>query len=324
MKEKAVRVDGTYREEPYFRQHEILGYAPRISTNVSARKYYRDELIYDVTYSIDSSGLRVGSPISSNNTDTRSVLFFGGSFTFGEGVDDEETMPYQVGIITGGKYACYNFGFHGYGPHQMLAALENDSVENITNHCPKYAIYQGMTPHVARSAGLTSWDNQGPRYILNDGEELIFAGKMSDIHKEGTWRTNPLVSKWYWVALAQLRKSSILKRAFFEKWSISDKDIDLYVALVDRARALFESRYPDGEFHVIFWDVKLGKGQSKYDDKVLKRLYSKAIRVHLISKALPGYDNNVLQYVISVHDHHPNALTHSLIAKYVVENILGN
>jgi hypothetical protein len=56
---------------------------------------------------------------------------FGCSFTFREGVEDREAMPYLVGELS--KYIVYNFGFHGYGAHQMLSALEYGIVDRIVD-----------------------------------------------------------------------------------------------------------------------------------------------------------------------------------------------
>ena len=75
-------------------------------------------------YTIGPNGLRVSPPYE-EVADVPCALFFGGSFTFGTGVEDDEALPYVAGILSEGKYRVYNFGYRGYGPHQMLAALES-------------------------------------------------------------------------------------------------------------------------------------------------------------------------------------------------------
>ncbi len=96
------------------------------------------------------------SPPPSNKENGKCVLFFGGSFTFGEGLNDNETMPYSVGIKMKGKYQVYNFGFHGYGPHQMLSAIEHNMVNDIISCKQKYVIYQALVTHADRSGGFLS------------------------------------------------------------------------------------------------------------------------------------------------------------------------
>jgi len=117
-----VRSEGS-RLAGYSTPHEVLGYGAPKSYETTYRRYSDDTLVYDVTYSTDEHGLRVPPRIGDPN-EAHCVLFFGGSFTFGEGLENEEAMPYRVGLLGQGRLRVYNFAYHGYGPHQMLAALE--------------------------------------------------------------------------------------------------------------------------------------------------------------------------------------------------------
>jgi hypothetical protein len=334
LSHKANELKYTY-EKDYFVPHEFLGYAPQKGfKHYSARRHFKNKLIYDVTYTIDSHGLRIGPITNNSNKNAKCVLFFGCSFTFGEGLNDDETMPYLVGSMSNGKYNTYNFGFHGYGPHQMLAILEHGLEKKITDCKPKYAIYQAIMDHVKRSAGLAYWDKDGPRYILNQNGEVIFTGRFSD----NSPRKNDLATK----GIDQLKKSLILEKIFFKIRSINN-DIDLFVAIVDKAKTIFENRYPGSKFYVLFWDKKYrsenceklldglyNKGirvplinnvlQDKNCEKLLDGLYNKGIRVHLISNVLQ--DNDKMIYRISEYDRHPNAFANKLIAEYVINNIL--
>lgn len=77
------------------------------------------------------------------------VLFFDDSLTFGEGVNDNQTMPYRVGMRSAGALRVYNFAFHGYGPHQMLAQIELGVVRDTIDCLPDHAIYQAIIPRIA-------------------------------------------------------------------------------------------------------------------------------------------------------------------------------
>ena len=72
-----------------------LGYAPYPNRVVEAWKIVGSDRIYDVTYTIDSHGLRKTPGITASAAARSAFLFFGGSFTFGEGLNDDETLPYQ-------------------------------------------------------------------------------------------------------------------------------------------------------------------------------------------------------------------------------------
>ena len=187
----------------YYKPHSILGYGPHSEVQATALKYHGNKRLYDVTYTIGADGLRVGPNIADGTAPA--ILFFGDSFTFGEGVDDHETIPSQVEQISKGKFKTLNFGFHGYGPHQMLATLENGLEKKIIgNHRANYAIYQALALHVDRCAGRTFWDVSGPRYVLDDEGEAVYAGTFHGSYSKTLW--------------GLFNRSNILKRLLSSVW----------------------------------------------------------------------------------------------------------
>ena len=59
---------------------------------------------FEATYTLDSEGLR--TTVTPQEGKPRGcIVFFGCSFTFGDGVDDADTLPSQVAGKTGGSYA---------------------------------------------------------------------------------------------------------------------------------------------------------------------------------------------------------------------------
>src|SRR5262249_9539451 len=52
-----TRVEGTVNDET--QPNDLLGYAPVENSRLTARKFYGNELIYDVVYSIGPGGLRI-------------------------------------------------------------------------------------------------------------------------------------------------------------------------------------------------------------------------------------------------------------------------
>src|SRR5690348_5151396 len=94
-----TRMEGSITED-FTHPDDVLGYAPRAKTRVTARKWYHDILVYDVAYTIDADALRI-SPPPADGPKQGCILFFGDSVTFGEGVNDEETFAYRTGLATG-------------------------------------------------------------------------------------------------------------------------------------------------------------------------------------------------------------------------------
>ena len=172
-----TRMQGSYTTD-YFDTDELLGYGPAKANIATSEKYHSDNQIYSVRYTINDDGLRISPPVV--EPELGCVLFFGGSVTFGEGVEDEQSMPYQVGDLTDNHYRIYNFAFHGYGPHQMLAALEQGRVGKIADCRPTHVIYQAIIPHVERAAGLATWDKHGPRYARTPAGGVMLTGHFDD------------------------------------------------------------------------------------------------------------------------------------------------
>ena len=156
---------GSYHDGGYFVAHPILGYAPKPGVTVTSTRRVAGELIYDVSYTIDENGLRRSAPPAAT-TATQSIVFFGCSMTFGEGLEDDETAAARVAQAVGDQFRVYNFGFHGYGPQHMLAAIEGGLFEQIVREPPALVVFQTFSGHLERSAGRATWDPGGPRYRL--------------------------------------------------------------------------------------------------------------------------------------------------------------
>lgn len=307
--ETAEHREGAYtRAGAYFdRAHPVLGYAPIKGVVADSRLYYGDELVYDVTYTIDDDGLRISPPARRDASGC--ILFFGCSFTVGEGVRDDETLPYRVGVLTRGQHRVYNFGFHGYGPHQMLAALESGMVSKIVKCQPRHVFYQALDRHVLRSSGLVEWDRVGPRYVVSEGGSVVRAGSFADTP--------------YSVAVGnsftrQLGKSHIYKKIMgrSESSRVSDEDLHVFGGIVEAARAEVAAMNAEAQFHVLLWSF-----DTPLTRRVVDELASRGIRPYFVRDALP--DTNYRKaYALGPHDHHPSAKTYDLVARYVVAEII--
>lgn len=287
---------------PLVEKNDILGYSPRKDNKVKKHQYINDELIYTSTYTIDRNGLRQTEGLGVSSSNDGCVLFFGGSYVFGEAVDDNETLPFQVGLKSQWKFRIYNFGFAGYGPHQMLSALEHKFVENIVT-CDKsrVAIYLTHVDHVQRAAGRADWDTHGPKYALDNNGKIQFVGNF-DTDRE------------------YISNSEIYKQLFRQGWAITPDNNNLYTGIVSASMKSFKKLYPGGKFYVLLWDEEV---YEELNREILEGLRHKGINVLLISEMLPNFFTDPIRYRISPHDSHPNPTAYEMIAEYVVNNILN-
>ena len=296
------RLEDEYKQG-YFSPSEILGYGPPGEVTVNSRKLRENQLLYDVKYTIGSNGLRITPPGKIPN-ENECIVFFGDSLTIGQGVNDHESMPWIVGTLQ--AYKVHNFGFHGYGPHQMLSIIENGLID-----CkPRFAIFQTMKAHVYRAAGYAPWDKHGPKYVLRDGR-LVRDGHFDD--------RDELFSLLKILLETELEKSQLYRKYQYSEYRVTDDDIQLYLHIVDTARRKLVEAFPGLEFRVVLWD-------KEPDDRIYLQVKdgfeSLSIRFHLVSDMLPGLRENPEKYELNIYDPHPNALAHQLIAEYVAEHIL--
>ncbi len=304
------RIEGTIYDE--FHADDMLGYAPNPNAQLTAIKYYGDTLLYDVVYSIDEQGLRVAPPADKTTPLSGCLVFFGGSFSFGEGVNDDQTFPYRVGVKTNGRYAVRNFAVGGYGPHQMLANLQSEFLDQRLNCKPTHFFYLTIPAHIARVAGLTSWDRHGPRFRLDANGEIVRVGNFDD-----PARIFGQIMEPRWLHRA-LDKFFAWQRFFGRARDPNPADLQLFIAVVRAAARLAKQRYPDSVFNVLLWD---GDGNERFA-VMEKEWHSDGIRIHHSSEAIPGLSSNLAHYTVNAHDAHPNPLQHERIADYLVRDIL--
>tara|TARA_B110000438_G_scaffold303679_1_gene366447 strand:+ start:297 stop:1382 length:1086 start_codon:yes stop_codon:yes gene_type:complete len=307
-----VTHEGSYSKE-YFVTNEILGYSIKKDIQANSIKKIKDTLVYDVIYTIGKDGNRITPEPKSHNND-KCMIFFGCSITFGEGVSDSSSLPFIVGELQNNK--VHNYGCHGYGPHQMLAAIENKMITCNSNS----VIYQTFTDHVYRAAGYFSWDFHGPKYNIKNGD-LFFDGHFDDFK---TNKVFTLYDKLY----NQRFKSYTYRRLFLThyKYDITEYDINRYLTIVEQSRTLLKNKNPEVNFHVIIWDFFPKSYKSQWTlSKIINGFKQKSIDYHLVSNILPEFlENTGINYTKMyqiLNDGHPNQNAYRLIAKYVVNKI---
>jgi hypothetical protein len=312
-----VQGDGTRIEgsvtEGYTVSDDLLGYAPKKSGRYTARKYYGNTLLYDVAYTIGKDGLRI-SPPSSETIGGGCIIFFADSTIFGEGLNDDQTLPFYVGQKTRDHPAIYNFAFIGYGPHQMLASLQAGRLTQIVRCAPTNFVYRLLPEHAARVAGLASWDKHGPRFVLDARGGVVRRGHFDDLPL--------LVDDVPRAVEAALARFFIWQRFFGRTRDTGPADVDLLAGVVAESARLTKRLYPDSFFHVL-----LG---NDHNALIEPKLTAAGISIVKVSSIIPdlaadwsGSQPIGTRYMLSVHDFHPNALQNELIADYLVQKLFN-
>lgn len=286
------------------KSHQILGKKTLENSKYIERRYAGEELVFSYTHTTNEFGWRnVTGKDSLRGKDA--VLFFGCSYTYGLGVEDDETIASQLQSSVGSEYSVFNFAGNGYGPHQMLALLENGLEEDpISDKEPRVAIFQALQDHLSRIKGEVIWDLQGPKYELTENNDLVYKGAFN----------SPFIARFK----TTVAKSSLLKRIFFDQIKPSDADINLMAHITKKSADLFEEKY-EGKFYVILWEEKV-RGKESYQ-KLYEKLVELGLSVIEIKDILPDYYPQSPTYFIEG-DNHPNEHAYRLISEYIKENIL--
>jgi len=297
--------EGTYNDN-YMGEDSDLGYAILARNRViSSVKYStsKDSIIYDVSYTIDGNGLRKTLPQDNRNA----VYFFGCSFTFGEGVNDEDTLPQAFSNLTG--HRSINFGVHGYGPHQMLRALETDRSRMVEQINPRLIVYTALpSSHITRAAGRAKWDRRGPRYEPINGETQ-YVGRFDER------RT---------LSERILSKSRIYDAIYenFVRYVDTEDDRQRFLAILLKAQELSSRKY-HAPFVVVLWDVNLGDRTNAKTNVnwITKNLTQSRIPFLQLSSYAPVLDTP--DYYIP-NDRHPYGKAYAVVASALHSFLLTN
>jgi hypothetical protein len=292
----------TWIDPEYYQAHPELGWAPKPGIRTRAWKRVGGEPVYDVQYSIDALGRRV-TPGAAAGPRSTFLLFFGGSATFGEGVQDSETFPYSVAERVP-QVRVYNYGFHGYGPQQLLARLETQDLRAQVAEPDGTLVYLFIDAHVNRAIGsmvvYTGWADTAPYYELGPDGALV---------RHGTLTTGrPLTSILYSI----LGRSQVLKRLHVDvPLTITERHIALTARILAASEERFRQQFGKGRFVVVIYPgsihaVRLGRALERHGVEFLD--YSA-----LFDAADPAY--------AIPNDWHPSPRAHRRLAEQLVRDL---
>jgi hypothetical protein len=239
-------------------------------------------------------------------------MFFGDSFTFGVGVNDDETLPNAFSILSGMR--VLNFGVAGYGPHQMLRLLERDVPKEFTSSFPRLMVYTFIEDHIARAAGRGAWDKNGPLYEIQNG----------DVHYVGSFSENKVVCDPKRVE--KLLRHSRIWQAYTginsEHCSTSDantlkRDRMRVIEIVKAANVIAHQRY-GSPFVVILWDVGFA---SQVFNWIEAKLLENKIPTLKLSNAIKEAD---FKNWLTRRDGHPNPREYREIAQVLLSWLKKN
>ena len=274
-----------------------LGYREKPNAQIRHIVRTKDFMIYDAVYTFDEHSRRV-TVFPKAKSFTKFIALFGCSFTYGNGLNDNETINYFI-AKNNSEYFPYNYGIGATGTNTLLALSEDTDFHHQIEEKTGAFVYVFIPDHIARAAGrLPSlrWTKDTP-YFVSQKEGLVRAGSFVTGR---SWVTKALL----WVDQHALPGS--LKNRIIPPLTSSD---DQYACrLVVESKKAFQRQYPGSPFIVYLHPFDLAPG-------IMGCLKENQIVTY--QGHLPGLPANIDTYKIK-YDGHPNAKANEAIAKEII------
>jgi len=284
----------------FIKPDKDLGYVPNADTTINAVLKFDTLTAYNAHYTFDKFSRRF-NPFDTSKNKSRFAMLFGCSITFGEGLNDSETIPARFAQFSP-DYHAYNFAYGGYGTQQMLANLQKPDIKNAISEKNGAAFYIFINPHINRAIGdmetYDAWGAYMPYYYEHE-DTLIRKGNF----KTGRW----LISGIYTI----LGRSSFIK--YFKinfPFQIKDRHYKLVTEMIKESYNQYVSKFGNNNFYVIIFPGE------KLD--IVPYLQKQGIKVLDYSKLFERWN---LKYCYLPYDNHPRAIADKILAQKLSADI---
>lgn len=280
-----------------FGERAEIGWGPTRAGTYPAEKVVDGKSIYRVHYRIDDDLLRH----TNSKSDGPTIAFFGDSFTFGDGIDDPDTLP-QIFADKEPGFHVLNLGFSGYNPSQMLRALQTGLFDKQLAK-PRLFVIQTGPFHIERAACKPNFSLRGPRYVAA-GHTVDYKGPCA----AGLWRR-----------VREFTSETALERVFVAPISRrpTHEDVVDYIAILAATAKLSREKY--GVPLVVLYvpaEEHMLDGTGFTDQEIRDRL--RKADIHLLDTDVEGAPGDVLRIP---GDGHPTGKMNALIARKLIDDL---
>ena len=294
------RHENQRQQDPYW-----IG-VPNCRSRFTFRKQVRGRMSSDVHVSFDEVARRV-VPTSKKDSSNQ-LLFFGCSYTWGEGVEDEETFANQVTSRLAIPVRAFNLSAMGWGPNHVLRLLQNRNEPRMKGIQPGsgVAIYTFIDDHIRRVFGNRETFRgpshvNDPYYYLRDGR-LVNGGSFES--------GRPLWSS----ILELLAHSELLSYFHIDLPLAGDQDFVLFAAIIREIRDTLKEKYGINTF--IF---SIFPGDNYYASRLLPLLQHEGVEVFDFSEV--DIDGLMKGRNLLFGNYHPSPLSHRFYADLLVREM---
>lgn len=292
---------GNYGTE-FFVDDPLLGYCPAPERLTDSILYVNGMLVYDAHYETDALGRRI-TPVDHREARDKYLLILGGSFAFGEGVNQDETIAYQA-ALRAPHYMPYNYGCGGHGPQQTLARFEATDIRAEVAEASGVGIYIFIDAHLLRAIGSMAINN-------SHGQRMpYYAWNGTRLERRGDFHSGrPVLSRFYqWAG-----RDPILKYLHipFPLW-IRDTHLAYVANMLAASRDAYARQFGNEDFYVLLFP------RSKYAARLIPHLVARGVRYLDYSR-----DSDILSQegLFYPNDGHPRPVLTTLVAERLTEDL---
>jgi hypothetical protein len=279
---------------------ENLGYKPAPNEELVGLKTKAGEPVYNITFETDANSLRK-IPLGFANA-TKFAKLYGCSMTFGEGVNSDETIPYQFAKLDS-NFHVYNFAFSGYGPTQMLARLQDGNVKEIVNENAGFAVYTFIPDHINRT--INTYTN----YSYNHGNVPCYKLIDDKLVRDGTFAESRRFRNFIFDQMAKSNTLRVFNIGY--PFNITSEDYELTAAVFAESAKEFEKKFQSKRFFIVIYP------SNNDNSAMVELLKSKGLRVLDYSKLFNPSDEG---FAIP-DDEHPTPKANQILSAKLYEDI---
>ena len=154
----------------------------------------------------------------------KSTIFYGGSYTFGFGVGDRQTLPYLYKRVSN-QNNVYSIAHNGWGAHQLMWMVQNNWLEKLIENSESGGtlIYGFIEDHLNRffhkdiSQVQIPFNHRTPTYKVDSSLKFHYAGTFEQAYPLKSRRQKILTS-------SDLGKDLVFKTVEY-KWTKKEKKL---------------------------------------------------------------------------------------------------
>lgn len=259
----------------------------------------KENIRYPVIHiSTDSLSRRV-TPRAGKAIGPQYALFLGCSYTYGDGVSDDQTLPYYF-QCEAPEYESYNYGFLAYSPLHMLTRLQQTPIREQIPQQNGIAVFTLINDHLDRIIPTSRWIEMTRGKFPYLEENTMRTEGTFDVRRK--LYTQFLLHFQSW-GLKQLLHWNYPKHH-------TQQHEELLVQIIVKSREEYVRRFGNDNFYVVVFP---GNPVSPYIKSLLKKAnvlffdYSKTIdmKEHML-----GFDNA-----------HPDEHVYEAVAKQLATDL---